>query len=130
MAEYCPNCSKAELALQLLEDAARVASAVRRATPQGAAASVLGSGVDLLLRNQQDRRGEWTGPLAYVDREIDETRRDLREAAESVGKVKRRVSGYQKEFGRQLKKLKKKHPRTKVSALMKRAHRATKKARQ
>lgn len=42
-------------------------------------------------------------------------------------KVKRKVSKYQKEFGRQLKALKKKHPRTKVQNLMKRAHRATKK---
>ena len=41
----------------------------------------------------------------------------------------RRVSAYQKEFGRQLKKLKKKHPRTPVQRLMKRAHTATKKAR-
>ena len=41
---------------------------------------------------------------------------------------KRKVSKYQKELGRQLKKLKKKHPRTSVTALMKRAHRATKKA--
>lgn len=44
-------------------------------------------------------------------------------------KVRRKVSGYQKEFGRQLKKLKKKHPRTQISTLMKRAHRATKKVR-
>lgn len=41
----------------------------------------------------------------------------------------RKVSGYQREFGKQLKKLKKKHPRTKISTLMKRAHRATKKVR-
>lgn len=41
----------------------------------------------------------------------------------------RKVSGYQKEFGKQLKKLKKKHPRTKIGTLMKRAHRATKKVR-
>lgn len=44
-------------------------------------------------------------------------------------KAKRKVSGYQKEFGKQLKKLKKKHPRTKIGTLMKRAHRATKKVR-
>ena len=45
------------------------------------------------------------------------------------GKPKRRKkSKYQKELGRQLKMLKKKHPRTKVTALMKRAHRATRKA--
>lgn len=44
-------------------------------------------------------------------------------------KKKRKVSAYQKEFGRQLKKLKKKHPKTPVSRLMKRAHIATRKAR-
>jgi len=41
---------------------------------------------------------------------------------------KRKKSKYQRELGRQLKKLKVKHPRTKITALMKRAHRATKKA--
>jgi len=40
---------------------------------------------------------------------------------------KRKRSRYQKELGRQLKMLKKKHPRTKVTALMKKAHRATRK---
>ena len=43
-------------------------------------------------------------------------------------KKKRKVSKYQKEFGRQLKKLKAKHPRTKIKNLMKRAHSATRKA--
>ena len=42
-------------------------------------------------------------------------------------KKKRKVSKYQKEFGKQLKKLKAKHPRTKITQLMKRAHRATRK---
>ena len=46
----------------------------------------------------------------------------------SSSKKKRKVSKYQREFGRQLKKLKKAHPRTPVQRLMKRAHRATKKA--
>ena len=41
---------------------------------------------------------------------------------------KRKKSKYNKELGRQLKMLKKKHPRTAITALMKRAHRATKKA--
>ncbi|GAH02772.1 unnamed protein product [marine sediment metagenome] len=41
---------------------------------------------------------------------------------------KRRKSKYQRELGRQLKMLKQKHPRTKITALMKRAHRATRKA--
>jgi hypothetical protein len=50
-------------------------------------------------------------------------------AATARTKVKRKVSPYQREFGRQLKILKKKHPRTKISQLMKKAHRATKKGR-
>jgi len=43
-------------------------------------------------------------------------------------KKRRKPSKYQKELGKQLKMLKKKHPRTKVINLMKRAHRATRKA--
>lgn len=42
-------------------------------------------------------------------------------------KKKRKVSKYQREFGKQLKALKRKHPRTPVTRLMKRAHRATRK---
>lgn len=42
-------------------------------------------------------------------------------------KAKRKVSKYQKEFGKQLKRLKKIHPRTKVQNLMKKAHRETRK---
>lgn len=45
----------------------------------------------------------------------------------NINKKKRKVSKYQKEFGRQFKKLKKKHPRTSPKMLMKKAHRATKK---
>ena len=41
---------------------------------------------------------------------------------------KRKKSKYQRELGRQLKMLKKKHPRTAITRLMKRAHRLTKKA--
>jgi hypothetical protein len=43
-------------------------------------------------------------------------------------KKKRKVSKYQMEFGKQLKMLKAKHPRTKITRLMKRAHSATRKA--
>jgi hypothetical protein len=43
-------------------------------------------------------------------------------------KKKRKVSNYQKEFGKQMKKLKKKHPRTKMSNLMGKAHQATRKS--
>ena len=41
---------------------------------------------------------------------------------------RRKKSKYSRELGRQLKMLKKKHPRTAVTKLMKRAHRATRKA--
>jgi len=50
-------------------------------------------------------------------------------AATARTKVKRKVSPYQKEFGRQLKKLKKKHPRTDISRLMKKAHITTRRLR-
>ena len=54
--------------------------------------------------------------------------RKLRTQIKAI-KPKRKVSAYQKEFGRQLKKLKKAHPKTPVTRLMKRAHAATRKAR-
>lgn len=41
---------------------------------------------------------------------------------------KRNVSNYSKQFGKELKKLKALHPRTKITALMKRAHRATRRS--
>jgi hypothetical protein len=49
-------------------------------------------------------------------------------AAEIEKPKKRKRSKYNRELSRQLKMLKKKHPRTPVTKLMKRAHRATKKA--
>jgi hypothetical protein len=47
--------------------------------------------------------------------------------AQAPKKKKKKISKYSKEFGIQLKKLVKKHPRTKVTKLMSQAHRATKK---
>ncbi len=44
-----------------------------------------------------------------------------------IPKQKRTVSKYQKAFGKNLKMLKKKHPRTDISILMKKAHRLTRK---
>ena len=59
-------------------------------------------------------------------------RRMMSETGNLVGgnpvKKRRKKSKYGRELGRQLKMLKKKHPRTAVTALMKRAHRATRKA--
>ena len=45
-----------------------------------------------------------------------------------VVKKKRKVSRYQKEFGKQMKKLKAAHPRTKVTQLMSKGHTATRKS--
>ena len=42
-------------------------------------------------------------------------------------KKKRKVSKYQRAFGKHLKKLKRAHPKTQAKTLMKRAHRLTKK---
>ena len=109
MVEYCPNCSRAELALKMIEDAATVARAVRMASPAGVALK-LG---DMALDTQRDRRGSFTtGPVAAADR--------------IVKNKKRKVSKYQKTFGKNLKALKRKHPRTQAKTLMKRAHSMTK----
>jgi len=45
-----------------------------------------------------------------------------------VKKAKRKVGKYQRVFGKKLKALKAKHPRTAASSLMKKAHRQTKAA--
>jgi len=49
-------------------------------------------------------------------------------AAKTVRKGRKKVSKYNRQFGKELKKLKAKHKRTPVSQLMARAHRATKRA--
>jgi len=95
---------------------------------------------DALERSIGARLG---GPLGLgavlIDQEFglfDNTESNLKVAAASKkagkakrSKIKRQVSPYQREFGRQLKKLKKKHPRTDISRLMKRAHIATRRSR-
>lgn len=58
-----------------------------------------------------------------VKRASGNTRRDK----VPLPKKKRKISRYQKVFGKHLKQLKKKHPRTDISVLMKKAHRLTKK---
>ncbi len=80
--------------------------------------------------------------LAMMNRNVERMNRSTRQRAGKVSlaglrpnrrrdrtKKKRKVSAYQKEFGRQLKKLKRAHPRTPVTRLMKRAHAATRRAR-
>lgn len=65
--------------------------------------------------------------------EIYDTARDVVEVVESVApgvtkKAKRKASKYGKQLGIELKRLKRKHPRTGVNKLMKRAHAATRRA--
>ena len=63
-----------------------------------------------------------------VDRRaMQEARWEEMDAAAKPKKKKRKVSDYSKQFGIILKALKKKHPRTPVTRLMKRAHVATRK---
>lgn len=58
-------------------------------------------------------------------------KRSSRKSSKSVAgpKKKRKASAYQMEVGRQMKRLKKAHPRTPMAKLMKRAHTAAKKKR-
>lgn len=64
-----------------------------------------------------------------LDVAVKKTKSVARKTKSVARKIKRKTSPYQKEVGRQLKKLKAKHPRTPVTSLMKKAHRAAKKAR-
>lgn len=64
-----------------------------------------------------------------IERLTSGRRRRTRTKEQGRAKAKRKVSAYQREFGRQLKKLKRAHPRTPVSKLMKRAHAATRRKR-
>lgn len=74
---------------------------------------------DMSSQQQREIMNQFFGtPLDMPTRELDHRPKP---------KKKRAVSRYSKEFGVQLKKLKKKHPRTPVTKLMKRAHTATKK---
>ena len=81
----------------------------------GQVTRIMPSGRDIIRRSGQFRRD-----LILPRTGNDRTRKTT--------KKRRKPSKYQKELGKQLKMLKKKHPRTPVIRLMKRAHRATRKA--
>lgn len=76
------------------------------------------------------REDPFDSPFILSEREHRAMSKRAAGAGKKAGtKVKRKVSGYQKEFGKQLKILKKKHPRTKISSLMRKAHIATRRVR-
>lgn len=69
-------------------------------------------------------------PLIISEKEHRSISRKAASAGKRAGTAKRRkVSAYQKAVGKALKDLKKKHPRTPVTKLMKRAHRIAKRSR-
>lgn len=74
MPEYCPNCSRLELAIQVLEDASRLAGAVARGSPAGVGVGAL----DFAIRQGYDRRGRPMGGIpGFVDTNIDGLRQFL-----------------------------------------------------
>jgi hypothetical protein len=118
---HCPECDRRAFMMRVMADA------------------LVGAGTALTTRNPLigDVAGAAMGPL--VEQAVLETlnierhpsglaERMLRPSpAARGGTIKKKVSKYQKQLGKELKKLKKKHPRTKMASLMKRAHRAARK---
>lgn len=96
---------------------------VLRRVSMGNALTGLGTGLKLMDLVEDDN-----GNVYRVEPETSGGRRSTRSMKIRVPKTKkkRKVSKYQKRFGVHLKKLKKAHPRTNISTLMKRAHRLTK----
>lgn len=106
--------------------------------PLGKAAIELGAN-EFAERNLEDTRQMAMGGLvteptytllgeAGPEMVIPLSHMDMPRPSRSKTKKKRKVSKYQKEFGRQMKLLKAKHPRTPVRSLMARGHTATRKA--
>jgi len=109
----CPGCTARERQLQVLLAGIAAEQGAAAGATAGAAIPALGvAGAPL---------GAALG--GYIGGELGLA------AGAQVPKVRKKVSAYSKELGRQLKKLKKKHPKTAQSALMKKAHSATKKIR-
>lgn len=93
--------------------------------------STLGGGLGrgLVMLDQEAGDREFLLNRSNTERNLQAGRIGKKVGVAARKKIKRKVSPYQREFGKQLKILKKKHPRTKISKLMRRAHTATKKVR-
>ncbi len=70
---------------------------------------------------------EYLQLLNKIETAMDKTTEVAAVAVPVAKKAKKQISRYNREFGKQLKRLKAKHKRTKVKDLMKRAHKETKK---
>ena len=71
---------------------------------------------------------EYLTLLNRIETAMDRTTEVVAVAAPVAKKARKKISKYNRECGRQLRKLKAKHKRTKVKDLMKKAHKETKKA--
>lgn len=76
-------------------------------------------------RNMMLTVDEYMALRRLIDGERESEGSDLSQATPNPPKKRRKVGKYQREFGRQLRLLKAKHPRTPTSRLMKRAHSIT-----
>ena len=83
---------------------------------------------DPLITVTQDMLPIINDPAILMDRGMNLVRNQFAQFVPIEKKKKKKVSKYQKELGRQLKMLKKKHPRTPVTKLMRKAHALTRKA--
>lgn len=88
-----------------------------------------GFGRGLVMFDQELGDREFLLKRSNTERNLQAGRLGKKVGKAARKKIKRKVSPYQREFGKQLKVLKKKHPRTKISKLMRRAHIATRKVR-
>ena len=85
----------------------------------------------IYIQAEQNQDQEMEDALASIERRRPrqfQSRQFSRSNIVPAPKKKKKVSAYSKRFGVELKKLKKLHPRTKISGLMKRAHRRTRAA--
>lgn len=83
---------------------------------------------DPLITLTQDMLPIINDPAILMDRGMNLVRNQFAQFVPIKEKKKKKVSKYQKELGRQLKMLKKKHPRIPITRLMKKAHALTRKA--
>ena len=83
---------------------------------------------DPLITLTQDMLPIINDPSILMDRGMNLVKNQFAQFVPIEEKKKKKVSKYQKELGRQLKLLKKKHPRIPITRLMKKAHAATRKA--
>lgn len=139
MVDYCPGCNRREKVIQALVDAYRVSQGIPGVGISALDLAFRNSPVPGKIMSEAEALRSWLNDYETIFSQGNSDRMEMTRPPNlfgslaphdlsTPGKKKRKVSRYQKEFGRQLKALKRKHPRTKISALMKRAHTATKKA--